>query len=193
MRRIILSALIAALAPTAHAQLHRDRTTSITIVESTEIQGYPCAKGTVSFYDEGKLRACKVARDTPFGEAVVPAGSGIHLLPNGSPSFVFLQHNTVIRGHTCRGRDTDYMTTFYPDGNLKVCWLASDEVIEGVPCRKAAVFVDVFGVGEGTRFYDTGRLKSCRLASEFAVEQKHFNKGERVFLGADGKLAAGAT
>lgn len=193
MRRIFLAAVIAALAPAAYGQLHRDHTTSITIVESTDIQGYPCAKGTVSFYDEGRLRACKVARDTPFGEAVVPAGSGIHLLLNGSPSFVFLQRNTVIGGYTCRGRDTDYMTTFYPNGKLKICWLASDQVIQGVPCRKASLFVDVFGVGEGTRFYDTGHLKSCRLASEFAIEEKHFNKGERVFLDLDGKLAAGPT
>src|ERR1035438_201108 len=60
-----------------------------TLDQTTEIQGYPCAKGYAWFYDTGRLERCTVAGNTIFGEAQVPAGSIIVLGPEGKPKYVF--------------------------------------------------------------------------------------------------------
>jgi hypothetical protein len=35
------------------------------------------------------------------------------------------------------------MTTFYPSGKLKQCWLAKDQVVQGVPCMNGGILGDV--------------------------------------------------
>lgn len=155
----------------------------------TTIQGYRCATGAAWFYEGGRLRTCSVAISTAFGEAVVPAGSTIYLLPEGTPSYVFLSRNTEIHGYTCRGVKHDLMTSFYPNGRLRVCWLAADQEIQSVPCMQTTFMGKMFrGVSEATLFYDNGQLKSCRVSQDVTVQGEKFKRGEHVFFDRHRKL-----
>lgn len=151
------------------------QSTRKTLDYPSEIQGYDCAKGYAWLYDNGRLERCTVARDTTFGEAQIPSGSIIVLDPDGNPRFAFLSRNWPILGPMCRGgawfgpgEGPD--TAFYPNGKLKVCWLAGDQYVQGVPCKDSGGFFAAI-LGHGNRdveFYENGRLKSCTLAKDFA-------------------------
>src|ERR1022692_1639096 len=100
MKRLVLVVLLCGLAGAGLAanepQLQRK-----TLAQSTEIQGYECAKGNARFYTDGKLKECAVARDTDFGLARAPAGSWINLTRDGKPDFLFLVRDTNILGYSC--------------------------------------------------------------------------------------------
>jgi len=153
-----------------------------TLQAPAEIQGYPCAKGYAWFYSNGSLRQCAVSRDTAFGEAQVPAGSIVVLLPDGKPRYVMLSHDATILGYHCRGggplgpAEGD-ATGFYPSGKLKLCWFVDDQEAQGVPCMAAGSFFDAIFHHDnvGTNFYESGRLHSCTLSKDF----KGLRRGER--------------
>ena len=48
-------------------------------------------------------------------------------------------------------------TKWYPDGTLRLAWLAEDEIIDGIPCSKFTWITAVFGGGGGTYFHANGR------------------------------------
>jgi hypothetical protein len=84
------------------------------------------------------------------------------------------------------------MTHFHPNGELRLCWLSRDEVIQGVPCSRATFLGEFFGGKYATtEFHDNGMLASC-VASETAdIGGRHYEAGERVKLDRDGRPAAG--
>ena len=45
--------------------------------------------------------------------------------------WCFLQKNTEIQGHLCRGDGHDFMTSFYSNGQLRYCELSENITIEG--------------------------------------------------------------
>ncbi len=153
-----------------------------------EVQGFPCDKGYAWFYDSGRLSSCFLSRDFQFGEAQAPRRSWIYFTPEGAPDFVFLSRTTLIRGLPCRGRGHQYMTTFYPSGQLKLCWLAADRDIAGVPCARATFFADVFGGGAGTHFHANGALSLCRLARDCTLQDQRFRKGDHPEFDPSGRL-----
>jgi hypothetical protein len=83
-RIVLLAAVFCCLFSTGWAQ-SKPQTHRKTLDQPAEIQGYPCAKGYAWFFADGKLANCFVSRDIAFGEATVPAGSWITLLPDGKP------------------------------------------------------------------------------------------------------------
>jgi len=152
------------------------------------IQNYPCAEGKTSYVAKTGLTSCKLSHDTDFGEARIPAGSTIYLTGGGKPFSVFLSRDTAIHGYTCRGgHRNDYSTAFHPSGELKVCWLASDQEVEGVPCMRASFLSDVFGGTVGTHFYRSGKLRSCKLSRDAVIQERKFRQGEHVYLDTDGR------
>lgn len=92
---IVVCGLAGAGLAANEAQLQRK-----TLAQSTEIQGYECAKGVAWFYADGKLEECAVARETDFGVARAPAGSWINLTRDGKPDFLFLVRDTNILGYS---------------------------------------------------------------------------------------------
>ena len=157
--------------------------------QDTEMQGYPCAKGYVWFYADGKLESCAVSREFALGEAMLPSGSILHLLLDGRPKFAVLQHNSVVAGVKCSGGNwllgpsEGSMTVFYPSGKLEQCWLAGDQVVQGIPCMRGG-FLGLFGDGArrdgGVKFYESGKLESCTLARDFGEKRRgdHFQQGQ---------------
>jgi len=62
---------------------------------------------------------------------------------------------------------------FYPSGKLKQCYLAGDQMVQGVPCMSGGFFGD--GRGGGAKFHESGKLASCKLTKDFGA----WHKGDR--------------
>src|ERR1035437_4378321 len=131
-----------------------------TLEVPVEIQGYPCAKGFAWFFADGHLKQCTVSRETAFGEARAPTGSNVNARPlaggggvggGAAPDrihpcpasgryaeLLFFSHDAPVLGYTCKGggplgASEGATTAFYPSGKLKQCWLAEDQIVQGVP------------------------------------------------------------
>jgi hypothetical protein len=63
----------------------------------------------------------------------------------------------------------------YPSGNLKLCYLAGDQFVQGVPCAHGGFFASLSGVDPGVLFDESGRLSACKLAKDYGA----WHKGER--------------
>ncbi len=151
-----------------------------TLDHPTEIEGYSCAKGFAWFFDDGRLNRCTVTRETAFGEASIPAGTYIALNPDGTPNFIQMSHDAPILAMTCRGGSflgsgEAAVVTFYPSGKLKVCSLAGDQIVRGVPCAAGGLIASLRGVDPGVLFYESGKLRACKLARDYGSQ----HKGER--------------
>jgi antitoxin component YwqK of YwqJK toxin-antitoxin module len=152
--------------------------------QDSEIQGTPCAKGYAWFYADGKLENCAVSKEFVFGEAKLPMGSILALEWTGAPKYAMMQHDAEVAGVKCSGGNwllgpsEGAMTVFYPSGKLKLCYLAGDQVVQGVPCMRGG-FLGLFGDGArrdgGAKFYESGKLESCTLAREYGGKRR----GER--------------
>jgi hypothetical protein len=155
--------------------------------EVLEIQGISCT-GSVEYYQGGRLKSCTLGREDTISGQPLPPGTVVNLTPEGYLDWCFLQENTVIQGHLCRGSGHDFMTGFHPNGKLKTAWLAQDEVIQGIPCAKYSFMSGVFGGGERTLFDESGRLRYCRLSEATTIEGQELKKGDEVRFDKDGKL-----
>jgi len=167
----LTSLLFAGASPTVHRKsLHGP----------TEIQGYPCAKGIAWFFDDGHLNRCTVTREIPFGEARIPAGTYIALNPDGTPNFIQMSHDAPILGMTCQGGSwlgpgEAGVVAFYPSGKLKVCYLAGNQTVQGVPCAAGGLLASLHGVDPGVLFDESGKLRGCKLAKDYGM----WKRGER--------------
>ena len=93
--------------------------------------------------------------------------------------------------HGCRGGGHDWMTHFHPNGELRLCWLSRDEVIQGVPCSRATFLGEFFGRKYATtEFHENGALASCVASTDTNVGGQHCDAGDRVKLDPDGKPVA---
>jgi hypothetical protein len=158
------------------------------LVLPAEIHGYPCARGPAVFYDGTTLESCRLNRDAPFGEARLPAGSVIHLTPEGQFAFALLSRPTMVGGHACQGDGRVNPVVFYPGGKLKECWLASPEQIQGVPCARSTPATTTSVAGGSAEFYENGKLRRCTLSRPLVFEDVHLGAGAHIVLDADGRL-----
>ena len=159
--------------------------------QPVEIDGVPCAAGYV-FREEssGRLHQCRLDRDAVVRNADLKKGTTVALNPDGTIRYVFLPGTTMVGEHSCRGGGHDWMTHFHPTGELRLCWLSRDEVVEGVPCSRATFFGEFFGRKHATtEFHDNGTLSSCVASAAADIEGRHYAAGDRVKLDPDGKPA----
>lgn len=142
------------------------------LAQPIEIQGYPCAKGYAWFYSDGKLQKCTVTREMPYGEITIPAGSWITLTEDGEPWGVQMPHDAAMLGLTCQGGSflgpsESSVVAFYPNGKLKDCYLAHDQLVQGVPCSHGGFWTSLDGPDPGVHFAPDGKLKRCRLSADY--------------------------
>jgi hypothetical protein len=164
-----------------------NRTTAAPQGEVADIQGISCT-GSVEYYQGGKLKSCTLGRDDTVSGQPLAAGTIVNLTPEGDLDWCFLQEDTMIQGHLCRGSSHGFMTGFHPNGKLKTAWLARDEVIQGIPCAKFSFMSGLFGGGERTLFDEKGRLRYCRLSRATTIDGQTFKKGDEVRFDKDGKV-----
>jgi hypothetical protein len=171
MRKKLLFAAVFCCLPCIGWAASRPKTYRKTLDQPTVTQGYSCARGYAWFYADGHLASCTVSIETAFGQARAPAGSWVRLTPDGAPSLLVVRHDTRILDYNCRGGGLGgpegYTTAFYPSGKLKVCWLAGDQDVQGIPCMGASFFADVFVGGAGVSFHESGKLRTCKLSRDF--------------------------
>ncbi len=158
--------------------------------EYTEIQGI-AAIGPFEYYPNGKLESCTIVREDTLSGQPLSAGTVVHLTNDGVLDWCFLQQDTEIQGHLCRGESHGFMTGFHPNGQLKTAWLARDEVIQGIPCAKFRFMSSVFGGGDATRFHENGQLSFCTLSDGMTIEDQEFEKGDPVRFDEHGKMIVG--
>lgn len=160
---VLTFALCAAPSHPSHRRvLHQD----------TVVQGYPCSQGYAWFYADGHLQSCFVSADTAYGQIRAPQSSVIHLLPDGRPDYVMLQHNTIIAGLHCAGGGVlgpaeGSMTGLYPNGSFKYCFLAQDQFVQGVPCASGGFWKALHSREATVELNENGKLKSCLLSGDF--------------------------
>jgi hypothetical protein len=162
--------------------------------QQVEIDGVPCAAGYV-FREEGsgRLHQCRLDRDAVVRNADLKKGTTVALNPDGSIRYVFLPGTTMVGEHSCRGGGHDWMTHFHPNGELRLCWLSRDELIQGVPCSRATFWGEFFGGKYATtEFHDDGSLASCVASAAADIGGRHYSAGDRVKLDPDGKPGAAA-
>jgi hypothetical protein len=156
-----------------------------------DVQGVPC-RGYVELDAAGHLKSGILDREHAFGPVLLPVNTQFYLRPDGTVKDVHLGADTTYGGHACLGRGPgEWMTGFHPNGRLAYCFLAGDQVIDGVPCRRGSFWGEITG-GVGTSFHDNGALATCRLAADVTIAGQNYEKGERVALDPEGKVLPAA-
>lgn len=186
----IVLALLAAAAP-AGAQEAKPKIVRSKPAQPVEIDGVPCAAGYV-FREEGtgRLHQCRLDRDAVVRNADMKKGTTVALNSDGSIRHVFLPGTTMVGEHSCRGGGHDWSTHFHPNGELRLCWLSRDEVVQGVPCSRATFWGEFFGRKYATtEFHDNGALSSCVASAAADIGGRHYAAGDRVKLDPDGQPA----
>jgi hypothetical protein len=187
---VILLTFLPAAAP-AGAQDAKPKIVRSKLAEPAEIDGVPCAAGYVFREDgTGRLHQCRLDRDAVVRSADLKKGTTVAFNPDGTIRYVFLPGTTMVGEHSCRGQGHGWMTQFHPNGDLKMCWLSHDELIQGVPCSRATFFGEVFGRKYATtEFHDNGALASCVASAAADIGGRHYAAGDRVKLDPDGQPA----
>ena len=192
-RAIIPAIVLTLLAAAVHAgaQDAKPKIVRSKPAQPVEIDGVPCAAGYV-FREEGtgRLHQCRLDRDAVVRNAGLKKGTTVALEPDGSIRYVFLPGTTMVGEHSCRGGGHDWMTHFHPNGELRLCWLSRDEVVQGVPCARATFWGEFVGRKYATtEFHDNGALSSCVASAATDVGGRHYTAGDRVKLDPDGQPA----
>ena len=188
---VILLTLVPAAAP-AGPQDAEPKVIRTKTAEPLDVDGVPCAAGYV-FQEEasGRLHQCKLDRDAVVHNADLRKGSTVALKPDGTIRYVFLPGTTMVGEHSCRGQGHGWMTHYHPNGELKLCWLSRDEVIQSVPCSRATFLGEFFSRKyAATEFHENGALASCVASTDTNVRGQHYEAGDRVKLDQDGKPVA---
>jgi hypothetical protein len=186
---VVLGALgLVLVGQISNKEMERNKATATDPESIIEIQGVSCREG-LRYYENGKLESCILAReDTLFGQTL-PLGTRVFYTKEGFLRSCFLPVNTKIEGILCRGRGHDWSTGFHDNGRLETAWLAEDQEIQGIVCKKATFWTEVFGGSAMTTFYDNGQLKRCLLAKDVTVDGHSFEEGDHIDFYQNGKLA----
>jgi hypothetical protein len=188
----IISAIALALLPAAvpaGAQEARPKIVRSKPAQPVEIDGVPCAAGYVfTFEGTGRLSQCRLDRDAVVHNADLMKDTTVALDPDGTIRYVFLPGTTMVGEHSCRGQGHGWMTHFHPNGELKLCWLSRDEVIQGVPCSRATFLGEFLGRKYATtEFHENGALAGCIASRRTDVGGRHYEASERVKLDREGR------
>ena len=149
------------------------------------IDGVHCA-ATGNFSAEtfldGNFRSCPVLNDTTIAGHRFLAGTWITVDSLRRVEHAWLSQNTTLAGHLCKGTGfKGYSTRFREDGSLRLCFLAEDTVIAGVPCVHGSFWTEIRG-GRKTVLYahPDGSLAGCQASRDFRLDGRDIHKWDRV-------------
>jgi hypothetical protein len=163
------------------------------LVSSVVIDGIACAPTRWSyaeFYPSGRLASCPLAALTPIAGYRLPARTWVRLTEDGEIESVWLPQDTYLGDHLCRGTgDRGWSVTFHPTGVLRLCYLAREEIIEGIPCQKGSLWNEVRGRGRSAvHFREDGTLEKCQAARDFTRDGVAVKKWAVVLLNSAGDM-----
>ena len=192
MNQTLLLAL-AALAFTARGAPPQEGTAILRmkLERDTTIDGIRCAptgRAMASVFSRGGLASCPIAQDSMIANHHFAAGTWIYLTEERTLRAVWLNRDTELQGVSCKGAGyKGWSTEFYRSGALKLCYPAREMTVDGVPCRKASFWAELFGSTQAV-FHETGHLRSCSLAAPFERPGVRFEKRDRIDIGVDGRV-----
>jgi hypothetical protein len=124
----------------------------------------PTGRASAGFFANGRLHGCPIAADTTIEGHRLAAGTWIYFTDDGALWRAWLVRNTELGGVLCKGTGyKGWSVEFHATGKLAMCYLAREQVIDGVTCRKGSFWGEVTG-GVKTYFEANGRLRSCARA-----------------------------
>jgi hypothetical protein len=172
------------------------RVKSAVLSREHEIAGNLLPAGTqIVFYEDGRLRNCRLrAAGAVLSGRPLPKGTLVWFDGGGRMRNCLLPEDTLIEGHLCRGKGDNWSTGFYPNGQLRLAWLARDEEIQGVPCLAAAGVLRTIGKAIAGReqgavsFHPNGNLAAALVSRECAIQGRAFKRGELIRLDRDGNV-----
>jgi hypothetical protein len=187
---LVVSLLLCATANLLTAQqrpaLVQRKLTSPVVID--DIHCAPTGWSHAQFYPSGRLASCPLAVPTTLAGHRLPAKTWVRLTEAGRLEEVWLPQDTYLGARLCRGTgDRGWSVTFHPTGALRLCYLAHEEVIEGIPCQKGSFWNEVRG-GNQTAVYlrEDGRLERCQAARDFTRNGVAVKKWMVVLLDSAG-------
>ena len=192
LNRVLLGMITAlAFASPAHAQ--EPPLTKIQLRSVTVIDGVACAptgRASAWTFPSGTLESCPLAHDTIVGGHHIDAGTWLYFNENRLLLGAWFEQDTRLAGHVCKGTGyKGWSVRFHPSGSLQSCFLAGEETIQGVPCRKGSFWGELTG-GVQVSFHDNGALESCSVARDSRIGTAVIHKRERVWLDLAGVVTS---
>ena len=149
------------------------------------IDGVHCAPTgnfSAETYPSGALYSCPVLNDTVIAGHSFYAGTWITLDTLRRLEHAWLSRNTVLAGHLCKGTGyKGYSTRFREDGTLRLCFLAEDAVIAGVPCIHGSFWTEIRGGRKSVlSLHPDGSLAGCQASRAFSANGVPYRKWDRI-------------
>jgi hypothetical protein len=184
----LLYTTVSALAAQQRPVLELRKLTTPAVI--ADIPCAPTGRSYAQFYPSGQLASCPLAVPTVLAGHSLPAKTWVRLAEGGGLVSVWLPQDTYLGAHLCRGSgDRGWSVEFHPTGALRLCYLAHEEVIDGVPCQKGSFWNELRGGNETVvRFREDGRLERCQAAHDFTRNGVAVRKWAVVHLDATGGL-----
>ncbi len=142
--------------------------------EGRALGGLECAAGRVSFYPDGKLRGCELARTEALGDVRCAASpASVRVYPGGAlRECVLARKDRLAKLEVLEGMRVE----FHENGALRRAEIEGTAEIDGYSCR---------GI---VRLTHDGHLLQCTLASATSVQGIDLPSLTRVILYPDGGL-----
>ena len=153
------------------------------LAENTLIQGYPCKKGFIFFYDNGNLRTFRFSKPFEFSDFVIPEKTWGMLDREGDIYICFFSKDTKVQGYPCRGSIMGLegvQTSFHKNGKLNCFFPRKDIEIDGILCKGSVFHL--------TGLHDNGKLRNCTLAKTMIINGKEYQKGTKITLDKEGGI-----
>jgi hypothetical protein len=187
---LLFAAAVVVLAARHGFAQERTSLLRIQIEKDTTISGVRCAptgRASAALFPSGQLASCPLASDTVISRHRLSAGTWIYLTEDGALRAIWLDADARLQGHLCKGTGyKGWSTEFYHTGTLRLCYLAKETMIDGVPCRGASFWAELFGSTQVV-FHEDGHLQSCSLARAIERGGIPFGKRDRIQVDARGR------
>jgi hypothetical protein len=159
------------------------------------VSGVRCdrtGRAYAEFFQSGALRSCPLASDTTIQGHAFVAGSWITIDQRGRLTHAWLSRDTQLGGHLCHGTGyKGFSVEFRDDGTLRLCYLARDTIIHGVPCIHGSFWTEILGGSRtAVTFWPDGSLAACQLSRDARISGVTYRKRTRVIRHEDGTLEA---
>jgi hypothetical protein len=186
---VIVTVLLTPAAATMAWAQQPSEVRRVVLPRDTVVGGTHCqaTKRPAGFYASGTLETCALAEETELFDHRFMPGTWLRFTAAGELRSAWLIRDTELQGYACKGTGFGgWAVDFYPSGRLRLCYLAHEQVIQNVPCRKGSLWGEITG-GVQVTFHETGALESCSAARRFSLDGVTFEVRQRVRLDPSGR------
>jgi hypothetical protein len=188
MRVCCLVLLTATSQLEAQKQLERRRLPATVVIDG--ITCGPTGRAFAEFHSSGRLAECPLANDTVLGGHSLPATAWVSFTEDGAIHGAWLPRDTKLGGHVCHGTGyKGFRVLFHSNGALRLCFLAADTEIQGVPCIHGSFWTEIRGGGKSAvHFRDDGQLVRCQASRTFTRDAIEVRRWQTATFDLQGRL-----